>query len=57
MLVYNRVDAVKNLLNNGAILEEFDKVIFKSFVKRMQVTVNGEIEIEFERGIKITETL
>ncbi len=52
-----RVDAVKNLLNNGDILEEFDKAIFKSLVKRMKVIGNGEIEIEFECGIKVTETL
>lgn len=52
-----RVDAVKNLLNNGEILEEFDKAIFKSLVKRMKVIGNGEIEIEFECGLKVTETL
>ncbi len=32
-----RVDAVRNVLNNGKILEEFDKAIFKSLVKRMKV--------------------
>lgn len=52
-----RVDAVRNVLNNGKILEEFDKAIFKSLVKRMKVIGNGEIEIEFECGVKITETL
>lgn len=52
-----RVEAVKSLLSNGAILEEFDKAIFKSLVRRMKIIGNGEIEIEFECGIKVTEKL
>ncbi len=51
-----RIDAVKGLLQNGKILEEFDKTIFKSLVKKMKVINESEIEIEFECGIKVIET-
>ena len=51
-----RIDAVKGLLQNGKILEEFDKTIFKSLVKKMKVINESEIEIEFECGIKLIET-
>lgn len=52
-----RVDAVIELLNTGKILEEFDKTIFKSLVRRITVVGEKEIEIEFECGIKVRESV
>lgn len=52
-----RTAAVVDLLTNGTMLQEFDKVIFKSLVKRITVLNRQEIEIEFECGIKVKETL
>ena len=39
------------------LLEEFDRVIFKSLVKKITALSNKEIEIEFECGITVRETL
>lgn len=50
-----RIDAVKRLLQDGAMLKEFDKTMFKSLVKRMKVIHENELEIEFECGIKVKE--
>ncbi|MDE6604776.1 MAG: recombinase family protein [Clostridia bacterium] len=50
-----RIDAVKRLLQDGTMLEEFDKSMFKSLVKRMKVIHGNELEIEFECGIKVRE--
>ncbi len=50
-----RIDAVKRLLQDGTMLEEFDKSMFKSLVKRMKVIHENELEIEFECGIKVRE--
>lgn len=50
-----RIDAVKRLLQDGAMLEEFDKSMFKSLVKKMKVINERELEIEFECGIKVRE--
>lgn len=52
-----RADAVKNLLVTGKILDEFDKDIFKSLVKQIRVISERMIEIEFECGIKVRETV
>ena len=52
-----RIEEVTKLLQSGTILEEFDRVIFKSLVKKITALSNKEIEIEFECGIKIRETL
>lgn len=49
-----RVDATK-LFATGKILDEFDKTIFKSLVRRIKVI--GDKEIEYECGIKVTESL
>ncbi len=50
-----RIDAVKRLMQDGTMLEEFDKSMFKSLVKRMKVIHENELEIEFECGIKVRE--
>lgn len=50
-----RADAVTALLRTGKILDEFDKTIFKSLVRRIKVIGDKEIEIEFECGIKAKE--
>ena len=52
-----RADAVTELLKTGKILDEFDKTIFKSLVRKIKVVADKEIEIEFECGIKVTEKL
>ncbi len=52
-----RVEEVKQLLSTGKILEEFDRVIFKSLVRMIKIISNKEIEIEFECGITVRETL
>ena len=39
------------------VLEEFDRVMFKSLVRKITVLSNKEIEIEFECGITVRETL
>lgn len=52
-----RADAVTELLKTGKILDEFDKTIFKSLVRKIKVVAEKEIEIEFECGIKVTEKL
>ena len=52
-----RADAVTELLKTGKILDEFDKTIFKSLVRKIKVVAEKEIEIEFECGIKVTENL
>ncbi len=52
-----RTDAIVELLQNGHILQEFDRVIFKSLVRKMKVINGKEVEIEFECGIKIRETV
>lgn len=52
-----RIEEATKLLQTGKILEEFDRVMFKSLVKKIMVLSNKEIEIEFECGIKIRETL
>lgn len=52
-----RADAVTDLLRTGKILDEFDKIIFKSLVRRIKVIKDKEIEIEFECGIKVKESL
>lgn len=52
-----RAYAVIELLNTGKILEEFDKTIFKSLVRKITVVGEKEIEIEFECGIKIRESI
>ncbi|MDE7328302.1 MAG: zinc ribbon domain-containing protein [Clostridia bacterium] len=50
-----RIDAVKRLMQDGTMLEEFDKTVFKSLVKKMKVINERELEIEFECGIKVRE--
>lgn len=50
-----RVDAVTKLFATGKILDEFDKTIFKSLLRRIKVIKDKEIEIEFECGIKVKE--
>ena len=52
-----RADAVTDLLQTGKILDEFDKTIFKTRVRRIKVVGEKEVEIEFECGIKVTENL
>lgn len=52
-----RADAVTELLRTGKILDEFDKTIFKSLVRKIKVVGEKKVEIEFECGIKVTETL
>lgn len=52
-----RADAVTDLLRTGKILGEFDKTIFKSLVRKIKVVGEKKVEIEFECGIKVTETL
>lgn len=52
-----RADAVTDLLRTGKILDEFDKTIFKSLVRKIKVVGEKKVEIEFECGIKVTETL
>lgn len=52
-----RIEEIGKLLQTGQILNEFDRVIFKSLVKKMKVISNKEIEIEFECGIKVKESL
>lgn len=52
-----RADAVTDLLRTGKILDEFDKSIFKSLVRKIKVVGEKKVEIEFECGIKVTETL
>lgn len=52
-----RLDAINGLLQSGKILDEFDKTIFKSLVRRIKVVKDKEIEIEFECGIKVRETV
>ena len=39
------------------ILEEFDRVMFKSLVRKITVLSNKEIEIDFECGITVREIL
>ena len=50
-----RIEEVTKLLQSGTILEEFDRVIFKSLVKKITALSNKEIEIEFECGITVRE--
>ncbi|MDE7071314.1 MAG: hypothetical protein K2O86_05020 [Clostridia bacterium] len=50
-----RIDAVKRLMQDGTMLEEFNKTVFKSLVKKMKVINERELEIEFECGIKVRE--
>lgn len=52
-----RIEEVTKLLQTGKILEEFDRVMFKSLVRKITVLSNKEIEIEFECGITVRETL
>lgn len=52
-----RVDAVTKLFATGKILDEFDKTIFKSLLRRIKVIKDKEIEIEFECGIKVKERM
>lgn len=52
-----RADAVTELLQTGKILDEFDKTIFKTLVRRIKVVGEKKVEIEFECGIKVTESL
>ncbi len=52
-----RIEEVTKLLQTGKILEEFDRVMFKSLVRKITVLSNKEIEIEFEYGIPVRETL
>lgn len=52
-----RADTVIDMLGKGKILDEFDKTIFKSLVRRITVVGEKEIEIEFECGIKIRESV
>lgn len=52
-----RADAVTDLLRTGKILDEFDKTIFKSLVRQIKVIKDKEIEIEFECGIKVKESI
>lgn len=52
-----RLDAINGLLKSGKILDEFNKTIFKSLVRRIKVVKDKEIEIEFECGIKVKESI
>lgn len=52
-----RIEEVTKLLQSGTILKEFDRVMFKSLVRKITVLSNKEIEIEFECGITVRETL
>jgi len=52
-----RIEAVTELLTSGKILQEFDKGIFKSLVRKIKVLSEKEIEIEFECGIKVKESV
>ena len=52
-----RIEEVTKLLQTGKILEEFDRVMFKSLVRKITVLSNKEIAIEFECGITVRETL
>lgn len=52
-----RGDAVTKLFATGKILDEFDKTIFKSLVRQIKVIGDKEIEIEFECGIKVKESI
>ncbi len=55
-LVEYRLDAIIQLLENGNMLQTFDKVIFKNLVDKMIVR-NDKIDIEFQCGITVTEDL
>lgn len=46
-----------DMSEKGCLLEEFDRVMFKSLVRKITVLSNKEIEIEFECGITVRETL
>jgi len=52
-----RIEEVIKLLTDGKILQEFDKTIFKSLVRKMTVISKNEIEIAFECGITVRENL
>ena len=44
-------------IDKSNMFEEFDRVMFKSLVRKITVLSNKEIEIEFECGITVRETL
>ena len=50
-----RAEAVKELLETGRILEEFDADLLKSLVKQIKVVSEKEAEFQFECGIKVKE--
>lgn len=53
----NIIFGYAKLFEEGNILDEFDKTIFKCMVRRIKVMDEKEIEIEFECGIKVKEQM
>lgn len=54
-LAQYRAEAVKELLETGWILEEFDADLLKSLVKQIKVVSKKEAEFQFECGINVKE--
>lgn len=52
-----RAEAVKELLETGRILEEFDADLLKSLVKQIKVVSEKEAEFQFECGIKVRKSV
>lgn len=52
-----RKDEIRKLIESESLVTEFDDVIFKNLVKGIKVIERHKIEIEFECGLKVEETV